>query len=85
MKPQFKAEALKAAESNVKVAKPKAACKFMKYYKLSALERNFEHIGTYSHHDFDCLFQGEAAVTLSGDRVQVVRVFSNATVLNILY
>ncbi|TDH10714.1 hypothetical protein EPR50_G00078680 [Perca flavescens] len=46
MKPQFKAEALKAAEANVKVLKPKTACKFIKYYKLSALERNSDHIST---------------------------------------
>ncbi|KAM6981799.1 ATP synthase F(1) complex subunit epsilon, mitochondrial [Tautogolabrus adspersus] len=32
MKPQIRAEAVKAAESNVKVLKPKtAACKFIKY------------------------------------------------------
>uniref|UniRef100_A0A8D0CTT8 ATP synthase F1 subunit epsilon n=2 Tax=Sander lucioperca TaxID=283035 RepID=A0A8D0CTT8_SANLU len=47
MKPQFKAEALKAAEANVKVLKPKAtACKLIKYYKLPALERNSDHIST---------------------------------------
>uniref|UniRef100_A0A3P9MX52 ATP synthase F1 subunit epsilon n=2 Tax=Poecilia reticulata TaxID=8081 RepID=A0A3P9MX52_POERE len=30
LKPQFKGEALKAAEASVKVIKPKTACKFIK-------------------------------------------------------
>uniref|UniRef100_A0A3B4ZP89 ATP synthase F1 subunit epsilon n=2 Tax=Stegastes partitus TaxID=144197 RepID=A0A3B4ZP89_9TELE len=31
LKPQFKTEAVKAAESSVRVIKPKTACKFKRY------------------------------------------------------
>lgn len=39
MKPEFQAIALKAAEANVKVLKPKkAACEFITFYKFPVVE-----------------------------------------------